>query len=693
MSSWKSFLALQFAISFLSGLCQVHAAVTVNSTILVIARDSNATFSGTSVLQGYGIPFYVLDLSQKGAVLPTLNSSADSGNYGGIVTISNRDYSKADDGHNMLSDKQWQQLYTYQEAFAVRMVRLNSFPLKEFGTSSLSDSSVQVDQPITITDASTFSTANIVSGAQISTAGISHYAGKISNSSIAVEIATFGAVTGQAKSTAAVINKFGNREQQVWFTPFATEFSASSNLLSHVWIHWITRGVYLGFRRIYLSTQIDDLFLETELYKTNKPYRLTGADLQEHIAWMKDINSKMPAGSNYKIELGHNGNGNIEAATDKDLKNASPLCNPQEGVEYGTQVDGLQEYIKPIGTGKSIWPTKFKDYSWSYECTQLDPLAVWFSNKTNQNAYFHISHTFTHEEETNATYSDVVKEITWNQKWLKQQGIDASSNFSPNGIIPPSISGLHNGDAIRAWVENGIVNVVGDNSRPVLMVRPGRVNDFWPVASNVQDNGYAGVTIMGRYGSSIYYNCDLPDCVNSEWIAIAGGKGNFQAQMDFEKGENIPHLLGLHWDPYMFHQANMRVSDTSKITVNGVTKKYSLLMAWTETIVNELTRLTTWPIITLKHDDIAAQWIARKTRDQCIPNMSYQLSDNRKSMIGVIVSAADTKCSTAIPVTFPGSAKNMASTTKEQLGSDPATFWVTLGGSSQTYSFSSAMNF
>jgi len=35
----------------------------------------------------------------------------------------------------------------------------------------------------------------------------------------------------------------------------------------------------------------------------------------------------------------------------------------------------------------------------------------------------------------------------------------------------------------------------------------------------------------------------------------------------------------------------MRVSDTTAITVNGVKQKYSLLMAWTEVVVQELIRL------------------------------------------------------------------------------------------------------
>lgn len=48
-------------------------------------------------------------------------------------------------------------------------------------------------------------------------------------------------------------------------------------------------------------------------------------------------------------------------------------------------------------------------------------------------------------------------------------GISNATRWSPQGIIPPAITGLHNGDALQAWKENGIIYVVGDNTRPVLM--------------------------------------------------------------------------------------------------------------------------------------------------------------------------------------------------------------------------------
>jgi hypothetical protein len=99
-----------------------------------------------------------------------------------------------------------------------------------------------------------------------------------------------------------------------------------------------------------------------------------------------------------------------------------------------------------------------------------------------------------------------------------------------------------------------------------------------------------------------------------------------------------------------------------------------------------------WPIITLKHDDIAKAVIARRTRDECLPNMTYQLSDDRKSITGVTVSARNTQCGTAVPVTVPGDVAAATGATKEKKGKDPLTLWVTLGGSSKTYTLASAVS-
>jgi hypothetical protein len=145
---------------------------------------------------------------------------------------------------------------------------------------------------------------------------------------------------------------------------------------------------------------------------------------------------------------------------------------------------------------------------------------------------------------TNATYSDASKEISFNQAWVTQIGLDTAKRWSAKGLIPPAITGLHNGDAIKAWLDNGITNVVGDNTRPLLR----NSNTFWPLNSTVAVNGYPGLNIMPRWATLIYYNCDLPDCTLQEWIDTSGGKGTFDDLLNETKNTAVRNLMGLHWD-------------------------------------------------------------------------------------------------------------------------------------------------
>jgi hypothetical protein len=114
------------------------------------------------------------------------------------------------------------------------------------------------------------------------------------------------------------------------------------------------------------------------------------------------------------------------------------VCKPGP-IEYTDQPDETAssiEYKKPVGSGKNLWPNSPSTYQYTDQCIQLDDYAVWWQNSNNLNAFAHISHTFTHEDLTNATYSDANKEISWNLQWLSQVGIASAEKFSPNGLIP-----------------------------------------------------------------------------------------------------------------------------------------------------------------------------------------------------------------------------------------------------------------
>lgn len=658
-------------------------ATTVGATILVFARDAASGYSAFSGLNGYAIPYQLVIVPQTGITLPVLNNSATVGNYGGIVVLSevSYDYGGTLGFQSALNTTQWAALYQYQLNFGVRMVRLDVFPSLDSGTTAIGGCcATGVEQNITISNAAQFPTAGLKTGAPVSTLGLWHYPATITNSTIATEFAQFGPSAGfPTTSTAGVINNISGRQQMVFFTSFATDWAPTSNFLQHAWIHWITRGLYTGYRRVNLNTQVDDMFLESDIYSPNgTTYQVTTADLAQHITWMASVNSRLSPGSNYFMEIGHNGNGNIEDAENFDNTGVCGIGS----IEYPDQIDTPLEFQKPLGSGTNLWPSTPTKYPYTTACTNLDQLKVWWAKPSNLNAFAHISHTFTHEDQDNATYFDVYNEITWNQAWLAQVGIAGATKFSSKGLIPPAITGLHNGDALRAWVTAGIVNVVGDNTRPVLM---NTVNEMWPLMSTVASNGYAGVQINGRWATNIYYNCQLPACTVLEWINTSAGSGDWYALLAVEKATNTRHLLGLHHDAFMFHQANLNYVTAGTTTINGVTSKLSMFQAWVETVTQEMTRLVTWPIISRKHDDFSADFLNRMVRDGCKPVLTYITNPTAKTITGVTLTTNGNICSTTIPVTVPGTVTSTQGFTTEQIGSDPLTIWVSMTGSPVTF--------
>ncbi|KAJ6132985.1 hypothetical protein N7471_008200 [Penicillium samsonianum] len=664
-----------------------HAAVAAD--ILVIARDAASAGVASSGLNGYGIPFTTLIVPSAGVALPNLNGTA-GGNFGGIVVASevSYEYGGTLGFQSALTTDQWNQLYAYQLEYGVRMVQYDVYPGPKFGASAIGGCCDNgVEQLVSFTDISDFPTSGLKTGAGVSTSGLWHYPATISNTTSTKQIASFAPTTGfTTESVAGVINNFDGRQQMAFFIGFDTTWSSTSSYLQHAWITWITRGLYAGYRRVNLNTQIDDMFLETEIYSpAGNNFRIRAQDLSNIASWTDKINAKMPAGSSYFVEVGHNGNGNIENSSDTSDSGWS-ACGA--AIEYTSPADTPLEWIKPLGTGTNLWPAVPTTYDWTATCTAMDELLAWWTTESNLNKFAHISHTFTHEEQDNATYSDVYKEISFNQAWLKAVGIDKATKFTSNGIIPPAITGLHNGDALRAWWENGITNCVGDNTRPALL---NTQNNMWPLFTTVAANGFEGMQVNPRWASRIYYNCDTPACTVAEWIATSAGSGTFQDLLAIEKGETMRHLFGLFHDGYMFHQANLRNIDVDPITINGVSEKYSIMQAWVETQVQEFVRLAQWPIVTLTHQEMSASFLARFNRDKCGYSLSYATSNQK--ITAVTVSATGNTCTDPIPVTFPVAPTSTQGFATEQLGADPLTVWVKLSGSPVTFTLSTPISF
>ena len=671
---------------FTAGLALATTAFsqTVNtslkSTILILARDAGVAASATSGLNAYGIPYEVVIIPQAGVALPTLNTTA-GGNYGGIIIEGQISYDYGGGAyHSALTDAQFATLYSYQTTYGVRMIQFNVYPQPMFGTTVVNGGGCcasGVEQLFTFTNTTAFAQAGIKANAGVTTQGLWHYNAAITDPSTTTEIAQFGAGGGYSTSTAAVINNFAGRQQMVFFISWATAWSPTSNFLQHAYITWMTRGLYTGYRRVNFNTQVDDMFLETELYTNpNNTYRVNVNDMTQMANWVPTIKAKMNTGSIYYPEIGHNGNGNVDAAAAVNWDKCSP--GP---IYYDWPGDTALEFQKPLGSGTNKWPSTPATYAIPATCVKLDPLETWFATPANRDKFMHLSHTHTHLALNNATYSDALKEIQFNQRWFTQTGIGGNSaTFSAGGLIPPAITGLHNGDVLRAWKDAGLNHCVGDNSRPVLM---NTQNEMWPLTTTVAGNGFDGYTVIPRWATRIYFNCDTTDCTTSEWINTSAGSGGFQDLINAEKFDNIRRLMGLHHDGFMFHQANFRTDGLNPITYNGVTAKHSIFQAWVETVVGEFSRLVNWPMITLKQDDLAVAFKNRQVRDGCAPKMTYIV--NAGKITAVTISATGNKCGTQIPFTLPSTVTSTSGLTTEKIGNDPVTYWVRLSGSAKTF--------
>ncbi|KAF2021233.1 hypothetical protein BU24DRAFT_17559 [Aaosphaeria arxii CBS 175.79] len=654
----------------------------VKTTILVIARDAWSATQATSGLTAYGIPFEVLLVPQGGVTLPTLFSGTQ-GNYGGLFLLSGLAYDYGNNNwHSALTDAQMNQLYEYQTEFGVRMVQYDVYPQPAFGTTPIGSCCDDgVEQLISFSNTTSFAQSGLKTGAGMSTRGLYHYVTQITDPTTTWEIARFEP-NGQwtSPSTAGVINNFNGREQMAFFTTWATDWSPTSNYLQHAAITWVTRGLYAGFRRVNINAQIDDMMLGTPIYNVPGEYRVVPADMNTIKNWIPSINAKMNPGSSFKPEIGYNGNGNI-LAIDQDW--SKPECSPHPIYTGYNPTDA--EFKKPLGTGIDLWPSTPTNYTYTTTCINQDPLSVWFQNSANRAAFFHLSHTYTHEHLNNVTYSDAYKEIQFNQKWFAQTAID-QVNFSPKALIPPAITGLHNGDVLRAWWDLGLRNCVGDNARPALR---NPTNRHWPYITNTNTDGFDGFTVIPRWPLRIYWNCDSPQCTLQEWLDTSNGNGGFDNLMLQEKNDMMRYYFGLFRDGVMFHQMNLRSEGMGTITMADGTQVRSLYQAWVEQTVQEFSRLANWPMIALRQDDLADAYTARMARDQCNYGLSYTIANKR--ITAVTVTASGNTCSAEIPVTLPGTVTNTQGFRTEKVGNDPLTIWVTLTGSPVTFTLSSSI--
>jgi len=661
---------ITIVLSVVITLVSCEQAINMKALILTASYESEPI---TLVLDSYGIPYDIISFpSTENFELYNYNNEPKYNlviiNGGNLNINSNGLWLSA------MSKEQWDYLDEYESKYGIRRVIIAEdvstnpnivlYEPNNWGETSK-------DQPLFVDNSDEvkkiFNDARIKMTAPLDVNQIYYTRVKIINTSTTHPFLYYSE-DGNKGAVAATISKFENgREEMSFFFSFGT-WSQTCIILNHLWLTWGTRSLFNGFRRVYFTPHVDDIFLSTTLVDPENNsaqgsnFRIKPYDYQKIAQFQKDVLDIMPEGSFYRIELAFNGNGILNEAD--YLKSV--------GIDVNSYVDA--EYVMEPGTGEKRWPKENYKLTLSQIETfgKDDVFSYFIHNDTAQKEFFWSSHTFTHENLNNISESDVDNEIRLNIEVAKILGLADKDYWSSSSIITPQISGLHNKEALEVFMKYGINSATGDVSRPVItnMEHP-----YLPFITTKESSNLEGFPIIPRTPTEIYFPCSTREentwSYNQIYGEHYGQESTFDQILERESTRTLVLLTKLRHEAHQFHQANIR-----HYPKEGHFGE-SLLEDWTRSVVNLYTKYVDWPLISLKLDKQAETYIERAKLESCGPETKLILENNK--IVSITISASVGDCS--VPITVPGGVDESSlpdDAILEQIGKDPLTVWIPL---------------
>jgi hypothetical protein len=126
-----------------------------------------------------------------------------------------------------------------------------------------------------------------------------------------------------------------------------TSYLTHSQVLGYEFVNWVTQGVFVGGRYIYMSAHLDDFFLQNDQWdvnanKTNPllTYRLSSADISNAVTQQNAFRaaSKHPtAGTTFMLDFAFNGSGAVVNSTAATL-----VANTADGLVSAVKTNKAQ---------------------------------------------------------------------------------------------------------------------------------------------------------------------------------------------------------------------------------------------------------------------------------------------------------------------------------------------------------------
>jgi hypothetical protein len=287
---------------------------SVRMTVLVLSADGTETVLPAiqQALDYHSVPYETWIASQRpGQLVPTALASGCVGRYQGVILTTGALSYTPDNGQTFLSGlttPEWVALRTYEAQFGVREISWYVFPGADNG---LNTTSVGQDTGASPINATLTSTGQAVFP-YVNTAN-----------PIPITLAwTYLTTPADPGVTPLLVDGAGHTLMSSRVGPDGRETLAmtfDSNpfllhhaILAHGLVEWVTKGVYLGEYRVYLTPQADDLYNDDDLFGGGS-YRMKATDVTALQTWQLAIQA---IGGNGGFRLAFPFNGSFSTLLD-----------------------------------------------------------------------------------------------------------------------------------------------------------------------------------------------------------------------------------------------------------------------------------------------------------------------------------------------------------------------------------------
>lgn len=279
--------------------------------VLVLSADGNEVDLPAirQALDYHSIPYTVWIASQRpGQLTPAQLSSGCSGAYQGVIlTVAGLPYSPDGGGTwgSALTASEWQALRSYESAFEVREIAWYAYPGADQGLTTVGSTGSPVTATWTTAGAALF--PYLVPATPVAISDAWTYLADVADPATVTVL-----LRDAAGHALASVRRFADGREALTLTFDSNPYLRHAVLLSHGLVEWVTKGVYLGEFRAYLTPQIDDLLIEDDLY-TGGVYRMTATDMNQAATWLA---AKQGGAGNAGLRLAWALNGEGGSTTD-----------------------------------------------------------------------------------------------------------------------------------------------------------------------------------------------------------------------------------------------------------------------------------------------------------------------------------------------------------------------------------------